>query len=63
MIYPPIEMPIARCADCNTKLDDIHGDNETLCGACYAVRLDDPCPDCGAESGVECSWSCGSRVV
>ena len=52
-----------HCQDCGTKLDDGYGPEETLCGGCYETRLDDPCENCGAGGGVDCSWYCSSRLV
>ena len=64
-MYPdpfPLDRP-SWCMDCGTKLDYDRDKHEELCGACYKVRLDDPCPDCKAGSGEDCLLSCGSRLV
>jgi len=58
----PLDGP-SWCQDCDTKLVEGYGPEETLCGGCHETRLDDPCEDCGARGGVDCSWSCSSRLV
>ena len=63
-MFPDV-LPLDRptwCDDCDTKLDYDH-DEHGLCTHCRLVRLDTPCPDCGADGGQDCLLSCGSRLV
>lgn len=53
----------ASCQDCDMKLDEGYGPEETLCGACYNIRLEEPCHDCMAIAGEECDHYCVSRLV
>ena len=63
-MYPDV-LPLDRpswCDDCDVKLNYDLGEVE-LCTYCRAARLDEPCPDCGADGGEDCLMSCGSMLV